>query len=292
MITFIYLFTSSEHDPVNDCVCQSLSCVQLYDPMDCSPPGSSVQGILQARVLEWVAISFSRGYSWHRDRTHISCIAGGFFTVWATRKVLSVFRHKNSIVVGEETEAHWPPTPDFYLPVQGLGYTLLHSTPSRISCRLLPGGRVSGAHLMACVGRGWPGSRAVDGGAEEGCGWRSRCCVRVGGGQHWIGDPSWDSTMISMGDRQSPLLSRWGNWGGDSSNLWEGRGLPSAPPSVHSSSPGRHRSPGTAMPCQQSLSETQGGTAAGPPGRIDTLHSCHAEGHPPPPQLLGEGIND
>ena len=165
MITFIYLFTSSEHDPVNDCVCQWLSCVQLYDPMDCSPPGSSVQGILQARVLEWVAISFSRGYSWHRDRTPISCIAGGFFTVWATREVLSVFRHKNSIVVGEETEAHWPPTPDFYLPVQGLGYTLLHSTPSRISCRLLPGGRVSGAHLMACVGRGWPGSRAVDGGA-------------------------------------------------------------------------------------------------------------------------------
>ena len=40
-------------------VCKSLSCVQLCDPMDCSPPGSSVQGILQARVLEWVAISLS-----------------------------------------------------------------------------------------------------------------------------------------------------------------------------------------------------------------------------------------
>ena len=43
-----------------DCVCQSLSHVQLCDPMDCSLPGSSIQGILQARVLEWVAISFSR----------------------------------------------------------------------------------------------------------------------------------------------------------------------------------------------------------------------------------------
>ena len=47
---------------------------------DSSPPGSSVHGILQARILVWVAISFSRGSSWPRDRTCISCIAGGFFT--------------------------------------------------------------------------------------------------------------------------------------------------------------------------------------------------------------------
>ena len=44
---------------VSVCVCESLSCVQLCDPMDCSPPGSSIKGILQARVLEWVAISLS-----------------------------------------------------------------------------------------------------------------------------------------------------------------------------------------------------------------------------------------
>ena len=50
------------------------------DPTDCSPPGSSVHGILQARTLEWVAISFSRGSSRPRDRTQVSCIAGGFFT--------------------------------------------------------------------------------------------------------------------------------------------------------------------------------------------------------------------
>ena len=50
------------------------------DPMDWSPPGSSVHGILQARILEWVAISFSRGYSRPRDRTHVPCIAGSFFT--------------------------------------------------------------------------------------------------------------------------------------------------------------------------------------------------------------------
>ena len=52
----------------------------FLQPMDCSPPGSSVQGISQARILEWVAVSFCSGSSQPRDRTHISCIAGGFFT--------------------------------------------------------------------------------------------------------------------------------------------------------------------------------------------------------------------
>ena len=55
------------------------SCLTLCDPMDCSPPGS-VHGILQARILEWVAISFSRGSSQPRDRTQVSRIAGRFFT--------------------------------------------------------------------------------------------------------------------------------------------------------------------------------------------------------------------
>ena len=47
----------------------------LCDPMDCSPPGSSVHGILQARMLEWVAIPFSRGSSWCRDQTRVSGIS-------------------------------------------------------------------------------------------------------------------------------------------------------------------------------------------------------------------------
>ena len=50
------------------------SCLTLCDPMDCSPPGSSVHGILQARILEWVAISFSRGSSHPRARTQVSYI--------------------------------------------------------------------------------------------------------------------------------------------------------------------------------------------------------------------------
>ena len=56
--------------------------------MDCSLPGSSVHGILQARILEWVAISFSRGSSWPRDQTQVSCIADRFFTAWAIREAL------------------------------------------------------------------------------------------------------------------------------------------------------------------------------------------------------------
>jgi len=57
------------------------SCPTLCDPMDCSLPGSSVYGILLARILEWVAITFSRGSSGPRDRTHVSYIAREFFTV-------------------------------------------------------------------------------------------------------------------------------------------------------------------------------------------------------------------
>ena len=59
------------------------SCPTLCDPMDCGPPGSSVHGILQARILKWVAISFSRRSSWPRNQTRVSCIAGRFFTNWA-----------------------------------------------------------------------------------------------------------------------------------------------------------------------------------------------------------------
>ena len=57
-----------------------------WQPLDCSPPGSSVHGILQARILEWVARPSSRGSSQSRNWTQVSCIAGRFFTVWATRE--------------------------------------------------------------------------------------------------------------------------------------------------------------------------------------------------------------
>ena len=56
-------------------------CLTLCDPMDCSLPGSSVHGIFQAIVLEWIAISFSRGSSQHRDQTRVSRIVDRRFTV-------------------------------------------------------------------------------------------------------------------------------------------------------------------------------------------------------------------
>ena len=62
------------------CCCVAQSCWLFCDPMDYSPPGSSVHGISQARILEWVAISSSRVLSWPRDWTYISCAAGTLFT--------------------------------------------------------------------------------------------------------------------------------------------------------------------------------------------------------------------
>ena len=76
-------------------------CPTLCDPMDCSLSGYSIHGIFQARVLEWIAIAFSRGSSRPRDWTWVSCIAGRRFTVWATRLYLhwkclkKVFRGSN-----------------------------------------------------------------------------------------------------------------------------------------------------------------------------------------------------
>ena len=55
-------------------------CLTLCDPMDCLLPGSSVLGISQAGILEWVAVSFSRRSSQLRDHIHVSCLAGGFST--------------------------------------------------------------------------------------------------------------------------------------------------------------------------------------------------------------------
>ena len=66
----------------------------LWDPMDCSPPGSSVHGILQARMLEWVAFLFSKRSFWSRDWTHVSHTVGRFFTIWVTRRIfIQFFEH-------------------------------------------------------------------------------------------------------------------------------------------------------------------------------------------------------
>ena len=78
---------------VSVCVCMYVcvylvaqSRLTLCNSMDCSLPGSSVRGILQTRILEWVPMPSSRGSSQPRDWTQVSCIAGRFFTVWTTRE--------------------------------------------------------------------------------------------------------------------------------------------------------------------------------------------------------------
>ena len=70
-------------------------CLILFDPMDYSPPGSSVHMIIEARILDWVFLSFS-SFSQLRDRTWVVCNAGRFFTLWATRETLKV-RKSNQI---------------------------------------------------------------------------------------------------------------------------------------------------------------------------------------------------
>ena len=78
--------------PRNQLVCGVLLCLTLWDPMDCSPPGPSVQRILQGRILEWVAISSSKGSSWPRDQTWVS------FVSCIGRWVIYLLSHRGSPV--------------------------------------------------------------------------------------------------------------------------------------------------------------------------------------------------
>ena len=79
-----YLFSTSY--VLDKCVLVAQLWPTLCNPMDCSPSGSSVHGILQARILEWVAIPFSRQSPWLRAQTLVSCIVVRFFNVWTTRE--------------------------------------------------------------------------------------------------------------------------------------------------------------------------------------------------------------
>ena len=71
---------------IEDFLCCLLAVSDSWDPMDYSPLSSSVHGIFQARILEWVAIFFSRGSFWPRDQTHVSCIGRQILYHWATRE--------------------------------------------------------------------------------------------------------------------------------------------------------------------------------------------------------------
>ena len=97
------------------CVCESLLYMTLCDPIDYSLPWSSVRGILQARILERVAIHISRGSSQSRDQTQVSCTAGRFFTILATRLLSSIYKQliqlnieKRNNQIKKWNEEHFP----------------------------------------------------------------------------------------------------------------------------------------------------------------------------------------
>ena len=109
------------------------SCPAPCDPLDCSPPGSCVSGIFQARTLKWVGISFSRGSSWPRDRPRSPALAGRFFTIEPPEKLLwcmvlsylwccfvesgfeylrkKVFHHHHWTTVEHQCDGKWPMNP-------------------------------------------------------------------------------------------------------------------------------------------------------------------------------------
>ena len=86
LLIAVQSYASWKQRPLKVKVLVAQSCPTLCNPMHCSPPGSSVHGILLARMLEWVALPFSRGSSQPRNWTQVFFIAGRFFTIWATRK--------------------------------------------------------------------------------------------------------------------------------------------------------------------------------------------------------------
>ena len=81
---FLYFLTKFYLTKCILCMLSHFSCIWLCNPVDCILPGSSIHGILQARILEWVAMPSSRGSSQPRNQTWVSYIAGRFFIHWAT----------------------------------------------------------------------------------------------------------------------------------------------------------------------------------------------------------------
>ena len=128
-----------------------LSHVWLFaEPMDYSPLGCSVQGILQAKILKWVAIPFSRGSSQPRDQTWVSRIAGRSFTVWATRESLKLVKNKDNplptLKKKKKVSANYRKRHSWWLQYSPVLFLVAHSCPTlcnSMDCSL-PGSSVHG----------------------------------------------------------------------------------------------------------------------------------------------------
>ena len=104
------------------CFCLAAKlCLTLCDPMDCSPPGFSVHGISQTRILEWVAISLSSRSAWPRNQTHISCLADKFLTTEASEEAPNILKKHGLIFLLTHS-------PEFYFRIFDNRPTLRKST--------------------------------------------------------------------------------------------------------------------------------------------------------------------
>ena len=97
-----------------------------FRPLDCSPPRPSVHGILQARILEWVPIPFSRGSSWPRDQTQVSGIACRFFIIWAIREAFLYYNWVAALSMLLKGSSHLSVQ---FSSVQSLSHVWLFATP-------------------------------------------------------------------------------------------------------------------------------------------------------------------
>ena len=102
------------------------------EPMDCSPLGCSVQGILKAKILKWVAIPFSRGSSQSRDQIWVSHIAGRSFTIWATRESLKLVKNKGNPLstLKKKVNANYRKRCSWWLPYSPVLFLVAHSCPT------------------------------------------------------------------------------------------------------------------------------------------------------------------
>ena len=85
MFSEVFYVGDKDFSSLSNIMLVTQSCPTFCNTTDCSPPGSSIHGVFQARVLEWVTMSVSRGSSQRRDQTWVSYIASRFFTIWATQ---------------------------------------------------------------------------------------------------------------------------------------------------------------------------------------------------------------
>ena len=106
-LALVFLYSPTSYTTLLSFSLVSQPCPTLCNPMDCSPPGLSVRGILQTRILEWVAIPSSRGSSQPRDRIQVSHIVGGFFTDWATREAQKYWSGSPSLIQGFFPTQEW-----------------------------------------------------------------------------------------------------------------------------------------------------------------------------------------